>query len=50
MPIEEFNDLFITEVKIFASHIHCVSNQYAAQKELLKKICLKAILECIWTS
>ena len=34
MPIEEFNDLFITEVKIFASHIHCVSNQYAAQKEL----------------
>ena len=32
MSIEEFKDLFILE--IFASHVHCVSSQYAAEKEL----------------
>ena len=49
MPIEEFKDLFITEINIFAGHVHRVFNQYAAQKEL-KKNCLAAILSYIWTS
>ena len=38
MPIEEFKDLFITEIKFFASHVHRVSNQHTAQKELKKNL------------